>query len=401
MENQKKKLEDTEQHKKYFLKVKEFKDDIDCIIISEWIEQHIGLKDYDGVFTISFVPAEEFNWAQASIYRPIPENFYTAQNKNWIKSAAHDAFDHYKVFVYDFNESEMGKMSRNPNQLHSSKSLTQIHSFKMNQTLRISSPNKLSTVEERKLLGGNHFKSTKMIKFENMMNSAMSESSDRGTTYLDKIQDDRESRALKYKAPFSFPPKINPDLLKFIQTLLLADDLTLLNIKNSQNKSLHDPITMLTKIKSLISQSRNYDEVSVHSLLKEFILSLQEDFEGKKADFEHILSSIKVVSSDSDKDKNMQTEGEKSESKDNFKQEDSQVEIEKYSVMKSSGISPAIVDITSPEDGAMAMRQSREREFENMDEQFDRLQGRWKDCWKLIFISYRTRRSRRKTLSRP
>lgn len=46
---------------RFFLKVKEFSEKAKWIIIDKWLEDFMNLKEFDGLFTINFVPSEHFD----------------------------------------------------------------------------------------------------------------------------------------------------------------------------------------------------------------------------------------------------------------------------------------------------------------------------------------------------
>ena len=46
---------------RFFLKVKEFSEKAKWIIIDKWLEDFMNLNEFDGLFTINFVPSEHFD----------------------------------------------------------------------------------------------------------------------------------------------------------------------------------------------------------------------------------------------------------------------------------------------------------------------------------------------------
>lgn len=46
---------------RFFLKVKEFSEKAKWIIIDKWLEDFMNLKEFEGLFTINFVPSEHFD----------------------------------------------------------------------------------------------------------------------------------------------------------------------------------------------------------------------------------------------------------------------------------------------------------------------------------------------------
>lgn len=55
-----KQQEEQTHNPKFYWKVKEFKQGAKSVLITDYMEQHMGLKGYDGVFTVVFVPPKNF-----------------------------------------------------------------------------------------------------------------------------------------------------------------------------------------------------------------------------------------------------------------------------------------------------------------------------------------------------
>jgi len=144
-----------------------------------------------------------------------------------------DAFGQYKVFVYDYKLKEVEFKSRNSSRLISPKSVNSLPVLAhQTQQFSISS---MSGHEESKETTKEMYKTTKMEDFrKNRLNSP----SPIKTFALTSPNDHRVSspapsshRSSLHESFNSFFPNINPDLMRFIQSLLLSDEVTLLSIK--------------------------------------------------------------------------------------------------------------------------------------------------------------------------
>ena len=61
------------------------------------------LKEFDGLFTINFVPSEHFDWAKSSYFRPLPIDRYNYRDKKWLEKEIRDAFMEYNLNIAHLN----------------------------------------------------------------------------------------------------------------------------------------------------------------------------------------------------------------------------------------------------------------------------------------------------------
>ena len=88
---------------RFFLKVKEFSEKAKWIIIDKWLEDFMNLKEFEGLFTINFVPSEHFDWAKTSYFRPPPIDRYNYRDKKWLEKEIRDAFMEYNLNISHLN----------------------------------------------------------------------------------------------------------------------------------------------------------------------------------------------------------------------------------------------------------------------------------------------------------
>ena len=235
-----------------------------------------------------------------------------------------DAFDEYKVFVYDpFTSSNQNTNKYGLSRLPGTRSLSNLHIFQTtNKFQRLNSKNSNQIEDEKYEIDQKH-RLDKALNFDNLdlkdelryqqkedskgenntekgESSPASESTSLITDELLRSALLRQGNSLNTEFD-KFFPKINPDFLKFIQTLLLSDEVTLLKIKppkeeSQQSKELLSSIELINSIKKMISSGNNYKEEEVMPLLKRFILEIQAHFQSNEGATTEYLNQVERLS---------------------------------------------------------------------------------------------------------
>ncbi|CAI2369722.1 unnamed protein product [Moneuplotes crassus] len=135
--------EENKRNPIYYSKVKGFKDNIRCPVIPRALEEISNLSTYTGVFSIDFVPAEDFECAQASIYRSLPNDYYQVGTRQWYDSALKEAYDEYKMFIYTPTSYQIPKVITVEEPKRFDTMMNSTHRSIMNLTYQKSTPNLL------------------------------------------------------------------------------------------------------------------------------------------------------------------------------------------------------------------------------------------------------------------